>query len=144
MLFHSVEHAYQIQKAHFHGFHHLVNKIGACATAAQAKSVGRTIPSSGRWNSIKSNLVFEFLQLKWSQVPAFRNSLLAVQGRTILHPVPDLFWGTGDGNKTGKNIFGKLLQDTLDFQIKRRNLHTHNHTSPLSRPLTQPNQQSII
>ena len=59
-----------------------------------------------------------------------------------MHPVPDLFWGTGDGNKTGKNIFGKLLQDTLDFQIKRRNLHTHNHTSPLSRPLTQPNQQS--
>ena len=71
MLFHSIEHAYQIQKAHFHGFHYLVNKIGACATAAQAKYVGRTIPSSGRWNSIKSNLVFEFLQLKWSQVPAF-------------------------------------------------------------------------
>ena len=36
--------------------------------------------------------------------------------------------------------FGKLLQDTLDFQIKRRHLNTQNHTSPWSR--SQPNQQS--
>ena len=49
MLFHSVEHAYQ--KKH-HGFHHLVNNIRACATATQAKSLVRQIPSNDHWNSI--------------------------------------------------------------------------------------------
>jgi ribA/ribD-fused uncharacterized protein len=132
MLFRSVEHAYQIQKALFHrGFQHLANQIGACDTAAQAKSIGRKIPSSDRWNSIKSNVVFDLLQEKWIQIPAFRNELLAVQkkGQTILHPVPDTYWGTGNGDKNGRNIFGKLLHDTLDYQTRRpRNPQNHYNT----------------
>jgi len=133
MCFRSVEHAYQIEKALFHGFHNLLEPIRACDTAAQVKSIGRKIPSSGRWNSIKSRFMFDLLQKKWVQIPNFRNSLLAVQGRTILHPVPDLFWGTGNGDKKGLNVFGKLLQDTLDFQTKRR-------TSNPSRTQTQHDQ----
>jgi len=136
MLFRSVEHAYQIQKALFHrGFQHLANRIGACDTAAQAKSIGRQIPSSDRWNSVKSNVVFDLLQQKWIQIPAFRNDLLAVQkkGQTILHPVPDTYWGVGNGNENGKNIFGKLLHDTLDFQTRRPpNPHNH-HNTPWSK-----------
>lgn len=147
MLFRSVEHAYQIQKALFHrGFQHLANRIGACDTAAQAKSIGRQIPSSDRWNSIKSNVVFDLLQQKWIQIPAFRNELLAVQkkGQTILHPVPDTYWGTGNGNKNGRNVFGKLLHDTLDYQT-RRPLNPHNHhNTPWSKVhLGTPGHMSV-
>jgi len=116
ILYRSVEHAYQTQKAWFHGQpEEFLTKIQRAKTAAQAKSLARNMRTNRNWDKTKATLMAELLVHKFQQVRVFRDNLIATRGQTILHSVPDLFWGTGSETRKGKNALGRILWDVLDW-----------------------------
>ena len=111
--FPSVEHAYQYEKAKFSGLERLTEQIKNCSSAAEAKRLGREVPRSTSWESSNVYLMNQFLKLKWEQVPRFREELAAAKGKDFVHPVTDVFWGTGTKDRKGRDMFGTLLQNLL-------------------------------
>lgn len=117
----SAEHAYQTHKSLFNGQkHESARQIHFAPTAAKAKFLGGKIKANSQWFQFRTKLMFDILVEKFLQVSIFRNHLLNSKNQTILHPVPDLFWGTGTTKGKGKNIFSKILVDVLNFHTQRR------------------------
>ena len=141
--FRSVEHAYQYEKARFSGLDGLTERIRNCNSAYSAKMLGQEVPRSTSWESLNFNLMNQLLKLKWEQVPYFRNELLAAKGMEIVHPVSDIFWGTGTKDRKGRDVFGALLQNLLKIKIRspeRPHSRNHTHAPTISIPIQTTNR----
>ena len=114
--FRSIEHAYQWERALFFGYEGIARRIEMCRTASEAKQMAREIPHSDNWDRVRISFMRELLRLKWEQVPVFRKELLASNGKSLEHTVPDVFWGKGTAGRHGKNTFGWLLESLLRSQ----------------------------
>ena len=75
----------------------------------------------------------QLLKLKWEQVPEFRKELETAKNKDFVHPVGDVFWGTGTKSEKGKNMFGVLLQNLLKSKL----ISPKRTTVPNSKTQTQ-------
>ena len=149
----SAEHAYQVAKCRFFGQEEPAREIRQTTTASQAKSIASKWFGSRQWKAKcsqnptlarlqdkwdKTNrraYMKRLLTCKWDQCPAFKQDLQASGDATIIHNVPDKFWGTGSEDARnitgtgGANVFGKLLQEL-------RQAKTHPATTRPTGPFT--------
>lgn len=101
----SVEHAYQASKT-------LNDKertyIRNLKFAGQAKKAGKKVCKRPDWESMKLEVMEEFLRQKFSD-PVLRDKLLLTGDSTLIegNEWKDKFWGVYRGN--GSNYLGKLL-----------------------------------
>ena len=105
--FRSLEHAYQYENR-------LTENIENCNSAYNAKILSQEVLCSTSWESLNFNLMNQLLKLKWEQVPHFRNELLAAKGMEIVHPVSDIFWGTGTKDRKGRDVRGTASKSFKD------------------------------
>ncbi len=104
----TVEHWFQSQKFTNSD---LQEKIRTCATASQAKKLGRTRDQSFRsdWDFVKEEILFEGLKAKFTQNILLHNLLLKTGEEELIENSPwDSYWGSGRTGK-GKNRMGALL-----------------------------------
>lgn len=150
--FSTAEHMYQAQKAHFHGRFDLLSPIISAKTAAIAKSHGKKVKSSPRWNFLKKPVMYEILHLKSQVSPSFRKALKFSKRKPLFHSCPyngaEKFWSTSltpedtsqsGGIFPGRNVFGQLLEalrahlfsaGALDFFSPPRSSVATNPQSP--------------
>lgn len=105
----SVEHAYQTEKAEFHGAKTVSHEIRNSVNASAAKCRARCLRVSSKWHTVKENVMRELLSAKAECVPEFRQFLLATADSIITHPVQDSFWGSLHGH--GEDRFAHLLME---------------------------------
>ena len=147
----SLEHCYQSVKAWLHGHYDLAYEIAAQRTAAGAKQLSKNIKLSPQWFRERGKLMFTLLNLKYQQILPFRQELNAVQGRDIIHPVPDPFWGSGKDRK-GEDMFSFLLRTVLRSHTRpppappkrKPTLNTRKPILPTSDPLTTTNRFAVL
>lgn len=126
----SVEHAYQMEKAHWLGNGKAWNEILAAPDARAAKRISnewfKSNEFKGRcqgnvwlmkrvqeWDKRKANVALSLLREKAQQCRVFVETLRETSDGKLVHNVHDHFWGTGSGDPrkvgNGKNVFGNLL-----------------------------------
>ena len=101
----TTEHAYQAAKASSHTEKRLIREA---ASPARAKRLGRTVTIRPDWETVKTQIMYEIVRVKFEQ-PLLRESLLAT-GNAHLEEANswgDRYWGTTDGK--GRNELGKIL-----------------------------------
>ncbi len=89
------------------------NKIAACKTPGDAKRLGRKLKMRDDWESVKENVMYEILKIKFSK-PEFRSQLLKTGNAHIEegNNHGDRYWGTVD--RQGKNRLGIIIMKIRD------------------------------
>ena len=108
----SVEHAYQFAKAVHYGCLALAKQIRKADTAYVAKQLAHSLPRKGSWDCVKVEVMRALLQIKFDDIPEFKEELLNTKGKLITHPVKDSFWGRW--NMQGRDKFAELLMNLRD------------------------------
>lgn len=111
----SVENAYMAAKTVAHSIREKFVGI----TPAEARKLGQTIPLREDWEGIKSHIMKQLLEEKFSHED-LKEKLLLTGGRYLEETNwwGDRYWGVCDGE--GKNILGQLLmiiRDDLKSQL---------------------------
>jgi len=73
-----------------------------------SKRLGYEVKLRPDWKNVRNQIMFNILNLKFSQHTVLKNNLLNTGLRPIINHGPDRYWGDGI-NGRGKNILGKLL-----------------------------------
>lgn len=112
IVFPTVEHAYQAFKTNDQEW---FEKIKNAATPALAKKLGRRCPIRTEFDSIKLDLMKEFVQAKFIQNLELRDQLLATNNCALEegNTWGDTYWGTVNGK--GSNFLGKILMETREI-----------------------------
>lgn len=104
----TVEHYFQAQKFSDPDYR---ERIRRTSTPREARALGqsRTVPIRTDWESVREEIMFEALRLKF-QRPELKALLLGTGARPLVEASPfDHFWGIGqDGS--GQNRLGRLLE----------------------------------
>lgn len=104
----SVEHRYQYDKAIFFDQLELAEEIRNAPSALHAKKLSKMLPKTDSWDRNKLSVVNDLLILKAEQCQPFRTKLLRSGNNKLSHPVSDMFWGAGKDGK-GEEHMAKLL-----------------------------------
>lgn len=105
MTFYSVEHAYQAAKSLIGHERRIVQQ---CATASEAKRIGKQLTLRADWEQVKDSVMLDLLRQKFAQEP-LRNLLLATGNEELIEGNwwGDVYWGVCRGR--GLNLLGILL-----------------------------------
>lgn len=108
--FTSVEHAYQASKSLNEETRELIRKA---KTPALAKKLGQSVELRKDWDSVKIDLMREYIKKKFEN-PFLRPLLLATEDAELVegNTWNDFFWGICRGK--GKNWLGRLLMKERD------------------------------
>lgn len=133
IMFPSLEHAYQWEKAISLGYFGIADEIANAEHAGVARAIAnKNIPAleSSLWEDKCEQVMTELLEIKAKTHDDFRNALLESGEKILAEATSHRFWATGlDMRKTemtksdwwpGKNMLGKLLM-TLRNKIKMEN-----------------------
>ena len=125
VVYHSVEQAYQHNKAVFFGDHRSCSLILRSKCPTEIKAIGRTVVGfeAARWNGTREKLMREIIHQKFAQNPNLKQQLCDTGTIHLAEATrSDDFFGTGmsithpsclqRGNWTGKNMLGEILMDT--------------------------------
>lgn len=101
----SVEHAFQAAKATNELDKHIFRQ---CETAADAKYWGRHIKLRPDWDSVKIDIMYNLLKIKFND-DSLKKQLLSTDDAIIIegNNHKDCYWGVYKGK--GENNLGKLL-----------------------------------
>jgi ribA/ribD-fused uncharacterized protein len=102
----SVEHAFQAAKT----LQPPVRQtIRSCATATEAKQLGRSVKLRADWESVRDAIMLHLLRHKFGARSALRAALKRTTPLTLIegNTWGDTYWGVCDG--VGENKLGKLL-----------------------------------
>ncbi|KAK3091073.1 hypothetical protein FSP39_016955, partial [Pinctada imbricata] len=116
--FHSVEQAFQYEKALRHGEKSLASKIDQSRHAGIAKKLGRQVKLDPRWDMEKERLMYNLLRTKSRQCGEFREKLIESGENQLLENKPDPFWGIGKDGK-GMNVLGKMMVELRSELLQR-------------------------
>jgi len=106
----SVEHAFQAHKTLDPWSRRLIREA---KTPGEAKKLGKGVKLRPDWESVKVNLMRDFVRKKFEN--PFMRPLLLATGDAILvegNTWNDTFWGVCKG--TGKNMLGKILMEVRE------------------------------
>ncbi len=103
----TVEHAYQASKTLDNVWR---KRIAMCATAGQAKRMGKKAPLRPDWEVIKVNQMYWLVKKKFYQHPGLGLMLIDTSPRLLV-----------EGNRWHDNFWGQCLCQACRFEIK------HNH-----------------
>lgn len=91
------------------------NKIWACSSAKEARSVGQFIALRPDWEDVKISIMTECVLAKFFQNPDIRQKLIDTGNQEIIEDSPiDDFWGSGK-NEDGQNNLGKILMKVREM-----------------------------
>ncbi|KAK3082442.1 hypothetical protein FSP39_019797 [Pinctada imbricata] len=116
--FHSVEQAFQYEKALRHGEKSLASKIDQSRHAGIAKKLGRQVKLDPRWDIEKERLMYNLLRTKSRQCGEFREKLIESGENQLLENKPDPYWGIGKDGK-GMNVLGKMMVELRSELLQR-------------------------
>jgi hypothetical protein len=104
------EHAYQAHKTLDENIRDIIRRA---ATPAEAKKLGRCIQIRPDWDSVKLELMRDFIKKKFEN-PFLRPRLLSTSNAELVYNNTwnDTFWGICRG--TGSNWLGKIIMDERD------------------------------
>ena len=128
----SVEHRYQYDKAIFFDQPELAEEIQFGPSALHAKKLSKQLPKSDSWDKTKLSVMQDLLNLKTEQCQPFRSCLLRSGNNKLSHPVSDNFWGAGKDGK-GMDHMAKLLT----------NLRSKIRNNVLPKPQTPKRSTSV-
>ncbi len=103
----SIEHAYQAHKTLDLDLRRLIREA---KTSGIAKKLGQAVKIRDDWESVKVDLMRDFIRRKFEN-PFLRLQLLATEGARLVegNTWGDVFWGVCKGK--GQNWLGKILMD---------------------------------
>lgn len=106
-LFRTVEHAYQAAKTQVESERKVIQ---SAKTPGEAKKLGRSVTLRGDWDTIKVDLMRQFVKLKFEN-PLLREMLLATGDADLIEGNywNDKFWGVCRGH--GENWLGRILME---------------------------------
>ncbi len=142
----SKEHAYQWEKAMFHGRFDEARQILAAPNAKEAMRIGQNIKTNHEWKTSVKFSVMEEIQ-RTALVPGncdeFRKVLLSTKGKSLEEATTHPTWGA-DGENS-KNRLGQLLEALRDEILEKettgeaatKSINTSNQKNS-----SQPNEQS--
>ena len=116
--FHSVEQAFQYEKAMRHKANEIAGKIWRSKHAGIANKIGRDVRIHRQWDTDKEFLMVDLLRAKAEQCQEFREKLIESGDRVICADIPDKFWGVGTDGK-GLNKLGEML-GSIRQEVKSR------------------------
>ncbi|XP_013409413.1 uncharacterized protein LOC106173000 [Lingula anatina] len=93
--FSSVEHAYQVLKARFHGKEKLADQIQHARRGRDAERLGSQVEESDLWISKRCRVIRKLLQSKSDLCPQFNMVLLDTGDHPLWHSVTCPGWGVG-------------------------------------------------
>ena len=108
--YHSVEQAFQHEKALRHRDRDNASRILDSKHAGIANKIGRDIWLHLDWDHDREGIMFDILREKARQSKEFCDQLVQSGERDIVADVFDKFWGAGKDGK-GRNILGKMLME---------------------------------
>ena len=111
--FKSTEHAYQFRKAIEMGQHAVADDIRRAPSGWKAMDIAESIVTNEHWGNIKQSIMYQLLQMKAEQCPAFYQDLEASKGQILVEDTSHEYWGRGN-NGTGLNMLGRLLMVLRD------------------------------
>ena len=110
-MYFSTEQAYQHKKALYHSCHETARQIMSARTSAQTKMKARAIRQTESWHEVKSEVMWNLLEIKSKQCVEFREALIQTKGHRLIHNVDtDSYWGCGP-DMLGMNMMGVLLEE---------------------------------
>lgn len=115
----SSEQLYQFKKSVEMGQKDTADKVLATQDPYQAMALGRNVRTDEAWAATKgTEIMMQTLQMKYEQVPEFRNLIQQYADKTLVEASTNKTWGSGiDLNSkelltskwSGKNLLGKTL-----------------------------------
>ena len=133
----SVEHRYQYDKAIFFDQLELAEEILNAPHALHAKKLSKTLPKSHSWDKHKLSVMKDLLYLKAEQCQPFRSKLLRSGKSKLSHPVSDSFWGAGKDGK-GQEHMANLLTEL------RSKIQTNALPQPQTPKRSSPSNSSFL
>ena len=127
--YHSVEQAFQHEKATRHRNTHVAEKILNAKHAGIANKIGHDIQIHPLWDREKEGIMYHMLREKKTQNKEFRDALLRSGDKKIVCDIPDRFWGIGK-DENGRNVLGLMLMD-IRKEIATTNRDVSNETKPV-------------
>lgn len=122
IVFPTVEHAYQWQKASFLGDHETCNKIEIAKTPSEAKKLGRkAVGNLEKWEAKKLAVMSELLFQKFHD-PVLKEKLISTYPHILIegNAWHDRFWGVSFEDWTGMNWLGLLLMEVRNVCMYSR------------------------
>ena len=143
--FSTTEGCYHYKKAKFHGQSQLADCFQWMDNASDINKMSKMyIKESNDWlgeDGAAETIMYETLQIRAKQDKEFVSELLSTGSKTLLHTVPDKYWGSGSYELPGPNISpeGKNRFGVLLMRL-RKELQSHppNRKVLLPTPCTQP------
>ena len=139
IVYKTVEHAFNHQKALYFDHHHLADEVYSADKPYKARTITSQIKKTTNWLNSRTKLMYDILKAKYQQVTSFRNEINISENMEIIHNVVDPFWGSGkEGN--GLNKYGKLLtqltKDKPETYAECVKSPNRNKTNENSKPCT--------
>lgn len=135
--FRSVEHAYQFQKAEYHGLHKLKESIASAPHAGSAKTKAKVIdPLNQQWLENRVCVLKSMVQKKYDQCEVFRNFIIESGTKQVVEAVAgDFYWGSGLDKRdtlsinefSGQNVMGRII-----MEIREENQAGYNNNLDLT------------
>ena len=106
--FPTTEHAYNYRKAIEMGYHVTAESIRRASTAREAQIIANDIETDDIWTDMKQKVMYQLLQEKVRQCPAFRDELRSTNEKILVEDTGNEYWGRGRSGK-GLNMLDHLL-----------------------------------
>ena len=136
--FHSLEQAFQHEKAMRHRDPDTAKEIMRSKHAGIAQKLGRNVRLHPGWDKDKDGVMQMMLQQKYRQCDAFRRALHQTESNRIVQRSADRYWGTGH-NGRGLNEMGKLLEE-----LRQRETTDDRHSDRPRKPAVAIFGSSLI
>ena len=136
--FHSLEQAFQHEKAMRHRDPDTAKEIMRSKHAGIAQKLGRNVRLHPGWDKDKDGVMQRMLQQKYRQCDAFRRALHQTESNRIVQRTADRYWGTGHDGR-GFNKMGKLLEE-----LRQRETTDDRHSDRPRKPAVAIFGSSLI
>ena len=115
--FPSATHALAYAHAMFLDMGPLADAVFRADTAVEVERLSRAFPTETEaWRNHAEGLLWETLQWKMTNVPAFTQRLQHSSGANFNLIATSNYWGTGPDGR-GRNMYGRLLSQFRDLQL---------------------------